>query len=37
MSVSNESESWLERWGLVLVIVYGLIFVSILVSFSPKL
>jgi hypothetical protein len=37
MSESHESESLLERWGLVLVILYGLLFVSILVTFSPKL
>ena len=37
MSASIESESWLDRWGLLLVILYGLIFVSILVTFSPKL
>lgn len=37
MSASHESEPWLERWGLVLVIVYGLIFVTTLVTFSPHL
>jgi hypothetical protein len=35
MSSSHESGSWLERWGLVLVILYGLIFLTVLVSFHP--
>ena len=36
MSAPNKRESWLERWGLVLVIFYGLIFLSVLVTFQPK-
>jgi hypothetical protein len=34
MSVSNESH-WIERWGLLFVIAYGLLFVTLLVSFHP--
>ena len=37
MSASHEQESWLDRWGLVLVILYGLIFVTTLVTFAPKI
>jgi hypothetical protein len=37
MSSSSESVSWLDRWWSLLVILYGVIFVSILVSFSPTL
>jgi len=37
MSASHEQEPWLDRWGLVLVILYGLTFVTILVTFSPKI
>jgi membrane protein YqaA with SNARE-associated domain len=37
MSASHEQESWLERWGLVLVIVYGLAFVTTILTFSPKI
>jgi hypothetical protein len=33
MSVSRES--WLDRWWPLLVICFGLIFVSMLVSFHP--
>lgn len=35
MSESHNTESFLERYWQGLVIVYGLIFVSILVSFAP--
>jgi hypothetical protein len=35
MSSSSVSESWLDRWWPLLVILYGLIFVLTLVSFSP--
>ena len=37
MSAPSERESWLERWGLVLVILFGLIFLSVIVTFQPKL
>ena len=37
MSESHEAESWVDRYGLLFVILYGLVFVSILVSFSPKI
>jgi len=37
MSSSTESGSWLDSWWPLLVILFGLIFVSILVTFSPKL
>jgi hypothetical protein len=35
MSASSHSESWLDRWWPLLVILYGVLFVSILVSFKP--
>jgi hypothetical protein len=35
MSSSSESVSWLDRWWPLLVILYGVLFVSVLVSFSP--
>lgn len=35
MSSSHESESWLDRWWQLLVILFGLLFVLILVSFNP--
>lgn len=34
MSASHES-SWVDRWWPLLVICFGLIFVSILISFKP--
>jgi hypothetical protein len=37
MSSSTESGSWLDSWWPLLVILFGLISVSILVTFSPKL
>ena len=37
MSSSSESEPWVDRWWPLLVIGYGVVFVSILVTFSPKL
>ena len=35
MSSSGESVSWVDRWWPLLVILFGLLFVSILVSFKP--
>jgi hypothetical protein len=35
MSSSNESVSWVERWWPLFVILFGGIFVSILVNFKP--
>jgi hypothetical protein len=35
MSSSTETVSWLDRWWPLLVILYGVLFVSILVSFHP--
>jgi hypothetical protein len=37
MSSSTEPGSWLDSWWPLLVILFGLIFVSILVTFAPKL
>ena len=37
MSVSNESEPWVDRWWPLLVILFGVLFVSILVSFKPTI
>jgi hypothetical protein len=36
MSASNDSRTWLDRWWLVLVILFGLIFVAVIANFSPK-
>jgi hypothetical protein len=36
MSSSSGSESWLDRWWPLLLILFGLTFVSLLVSFFPK-
>ena len=35
MSVSHKSESWVDRWFSLLVIVFGLLFLTLLVSFKP--
>lgn len=35
MSLASEREPFLDRWWPLLVILFGLIFVSILVSFKP--
>jgi len=36
MSSSHETETaWLDRWWPLLVITYGVIFLSVLVSFAP--
>jgi hypothetical protein len=35
MSSSSESASWLDRWWPLLIIIFGVIFVSVIVSFSP--
>jgi hypothetical protein len=35
MSSSSESEFWLDRWWPLLVILFGVTFVAILVTFSP--
>ena len=37
MSSSTESESWLDRWWPLLLIIFGLFFVLVLVSFSPTI
>jgi hypothetical protein len=36
MSSSHEKESWLERWWPLLVIGYGVIFISVIASYAPK-
>jgi len=33
--MSSHGEPWLEKWGTALVIVFGLVFLAILVSFKP--
>jgi hypothetical protein len=33
--MSSSSESWLDRWWPLLVILFGLAFVTLLVSFHP--
>jgi hypothetical protein len=35
MSASSETVHWLDRWWPLLVILYGVFFISVLVSFSP--
>ena len=35
MSVSSERERWLDRWWPLLVILYGVMFITTLVTFSP--
>ena len=35
MSLSSESVSWIDRWWPLLVILFGLIFVAFLTTFSP--
>jgi hypothetical protein len=35
MSESHKAEFWLERWWPLLVIGFGIIFVSTIVSFHP--
>jgi hypothetical protein len=35
MSSSSEA-SWVDRWWPLLVIIFGLILVSVLVTYSPK-
>jgi hypothetical protein len=35
MSLASSRESWVDRYWQVFVILFGLIFVSILVSFKP--
>ena len=37
MSSSTESESWLDRWWPLLLISFGLLFVLVLVTFSPTI
>jgi hypothetical protein len=34
---ASASESWVDRWWPLFVILYGVLFVTILVSFSPTL
>jgi hypothetical protein len=35
MSLASEREPWLDRWWPLLVILFGVLFVTILVSFKP--
>jgi hypothetical protein len=35
MSASSHSGNWFDRWWPLLVILYGVFFISVLVSFSP--
>jgi hypothetical protein len=37
MSTSSESIHWLDRWWPLLVILYGVLFVTILCTFSPTI
>ena len=35
--MSASSERWLDRWWPLLVILYGILFVTVLVTFSPTI
>ena len=35
MSTSEKQQNWLDEWWPVVVIVFGIIFVSVLVTFHP--
>ena len=35
MSTSSESQSWLDRWWPLLLVLFGLGFISILAFFAP--
>jgi hypothetical protein len=35
--MSSSSERWLDRWWPLLVILYGVLFVTVLVTFSPTI
>ena len=35
MDAVSESMSWLDRWWSLLLILFGVIFVTVLVSFKP--
>jgi hypothetical protein len=35
MSSSSQTESWMDRWWPLLLIVFGLIFVTLLTTFAP--
>jgi len=35
MSLASERESWVDRWWPLLLILFGVLFVSILVTFKP--
>jgi hypothetical protein len=37
LEMSSSSEPWLDRWWPLLVILYGVLFVTVLVSFSPTI
>ena len=35
--MNSSSERWLDRWWPLLVILYGVLFVTVLVTFSPTI
>ena len=35
MSSPHDEESWIDRWWLPLLILFGLLFVAVLVTFNP--
>lgn len=35
MSLARERESWLDRWWLLFLILFGLIFVTFILAFKP--
>lgn len=37
MSVASEREAWVDRWWPLLLIVFGVIFVTVLVTFKPSI
>jgi hypothetical protein len=37
MSSSSQTESWFDRWWPLLLIIFGLIFVTLLTTFAPTI
>lgn len=35
MSSSHHKESWIDRWWILLIIIFGLLFIAMLDSFHP--
>jgi hypothetical protein len=37
MSLANDREVWVDRWWPLLLILFGVLFVTVLVSFKPAI